>query len=440
MWLQGGGSGTLKAVFPPYPKTLSQVRDRTEKVTSAEPYLAKLTSPQAFPWRVVMIARTDNDLLVNQLPYQLGRPATGDFSWVKPGKVSWDWWNANNLTGVDFRAGVNNDTYKYYIDFAARHKLQYILLDEGWSAAGDLSKLAKDIDVAQLVTYGRAKGVDVLLWVNWLPLDKTLEATLDQFAKWGVKGIKVDFMQRDDQRMVHFYERVANACAVRQLLVDFHGAYKPTGWQRTWPHALTSEGVFGNENNKFNEAPDPQHTVTLPFIRMAAGPMDFTPGGMLNAQKKDWVSVHDEPMTLGTRCHELSMYVLYESPLQMLCDAPTHYEKEPDCMQFLDAVPVEWQQTVPLQNEVGEYVSIARQARNGDWYVGAMTNWTPRDLTLPLSFLGEGEYRMQVWKDGVNADRNARDFKMETVTVTRASTVPVKMVQGGGWVARITKK
>jgi len=355
--------------------------------------------------------------------------------------VQWDWWNANNIYNVDFRAGINTETYKYYIDFAAKYGLEYVLLDEGWSDTRDLLKVNPDINMEELSAYARQKDVKLLLWANWLALDMNLEQVLDQFAKWNIKGIKVDFMQRDDQEMVNYYVRVAEAAAKRKMLVDFHGAYKPTGLYRTYPNVITSEGVYGLEQSKGdnNKRIDPEHNVTIPFIRMAAGPMDYTPGAMLNAQKDNWKPVGNKPMSLGTRCHQLAMYVVYESPLQMLADNPTHYYKEPESMEFLEQVPAEWAQTVPLQAQVGDYVLMARQARNGDWYVGGMTDWSARELKLNLSFLGAGDYSMQVWKDGINADRNAQDLKTETVPVNKDAAVTVNMAKGGGWVARIVK-
>lgn len=439
MWLRGDGKGGLKAVFPGYPKEKKITSDRDEKVPQREHFIAKVNGPQSFPWRIVMVAREDNDLLTNQLVYQLAKPAEGDYSWVKPGKVQWDWWHLNNVYNVDFRAGINNDTYKYYIDFASKYGIEYVLLDEGWCDTRDLMKQSDGINVQELAAYAKQKNVDILLWTSWLVLDKQLDMALDKFAEWGIKGIKVDFMQRDDQDMVNYYEKVAGAAAKRKMLVDFHGAYKPTGWIRTYPNVLTSEGVLGNEISKFAGSIDPEHTTTIPFIRMAAGPMDFTPGGMLNVQKKAFHAVQDEPMTLGTRCNQLAMYVVYESPLQMLCDIPTHYYREPEAMEFLEAVPVVWKNTVPLQSKIGDYVSIAREAINGDWYIGAMTDWTPRELDIKLSFLPEGKYKMHVWQDGINADRNAKDFKQLTLDVDRNSTVKIKMTKGGGYVARIVK-
>lgn len=439
MWLRGKGNGQLQAVFPNYPREKKITSDRDEQVRSREAYIARINGAQDFPWRIVMIARTDKDLLTNQLPYQLGRPASGDYTWVKPGKVQWDWWHYNNIYGVDFRAGINNETYKYYIDFAAKYGIEYVLLDEGWCDTRDLMKQSTGIDVAELANYARSKKVDLLLWTSWLVLDRQLDTALSVFERWGIKGIKVDFMQRDDQDMVNYYERVSKAAAAHKLLVDFHGAYKPTGWLRTYPNVMTSEGVLGNEISKFAGSIDPEHTTTLPFTRMAAGPMDFTPGGMLNVQKNAWSAVPGEPMTLGTRCNQLAMYVLYESPLQMLCDMPTHYYREPEAMEFLRNVPTVWARTVPLHAKVGDYAAVARQALNGDWYVGAMTDWLPRELSLDLGFLPVGQYRMYIWKDGVNADRNAKDFVMEMITVDKTRQLTMKLAKGGGYVARITK-
>lgn len=442
MWLQGNGSNTLEAVFPHYPVNKKITSDRDEEVESRETFIAKKEGPAQLPWRIVMIAPEDKDLLVNELPYQLAEPSTGDYSWVKPGKAIWDWWNDNNIYQVDFRAGINTATYKYYIDFAAKYNLEYVVLDEGWSDTRNLLKTVPDIDMEELSRYAASKKVGIILWTTWLALDQQLDAALDLFAKWNIKGIKVDFMQRDDQQMVQYYERVAKAAAAHKMLVDFHGAHKPAGLQRTYPNVISFEGVYGLEQSKGDQSKSiaPDHSVTFPFIRMAAGPADYTPGAMLNAQKGDWAPHFSNPMSIGTRCHQLAMYVVYESPLQMLADNPTHYYKEPECMQFLQAVPSVWDTTIALQASVGNYILTARKAASGDWYAGGMTNFTPRTLTLDCSFLPEGSYTMYIWKDGINADRNAQDYKMEQVTVNKHSKVPVVMNIGGGWAARIVKQ
>jgi alpha-glucosidase len=441
MWLQGNNDGKIEATFPHYPKETKVTSPIDQKVITRDDFIAQYKEPKKFPWRVIMIARQSKDLLTNQLVYQLADSAKGDYNWVKPGKAAWDWWNGRNLAGVDFRAGINMKTYKYYIDFASRFGLKYFLIDGGWSSESDILHPRAGIDIKALADYATQKHVRLLLWVSWLALDKHLNEALDQYSAWGIKGIKVDFMQRDDQPMVEFCTRVAKAAAARKMLVDFHGVYKPTGLYRTYPNVITSEGVHGAEYLKWEKAmlSSPEHAVTLPFIRMAAGPMDYTPGAMRNAQKQNWAPFMNRPMSLGTRCQQLAMYVIFESPLQMLADSPTEYEKSPECMQFLENVPVEWRQTIPLQAKTGEYILMARQAQNGDWYIGAMTNWSSRDLQFDLSFLGKGHYLMRVWKDGPNADRNAEDFKMETHEVNANTGLQIHLTKGGGWVARIAK-
>jgi alpha-glucosidase len=440
LWLKGDEKGLLRGVFPRYPKETKLVRDRDDSVVSREDYIAVQKDEHNLPWRVLMVAQNDADLLTNQLVYQLARPSSGDYSWVKPGKVAWDWWNFNNIYGVDFRAGVNTATYKYYIDFAAKNNLEYIVLDEGWTATtSDLLNSSPDINMPELVEYAKQKKVDIILWCLSAALEKQMEPALDLFAKWGVKGIKMDFMQRDDQKMVNFYEKTAVEAAKRKLLVDFHGAYKPTGMERTYPNCLTREGVYGMENSKWDSLKNigPEHNVTIPFIRQAAGPMDYTPGAMLNSTEKDWFPNWSTPKSLGTRCHQLGMYVVYESPLQMLADNPTHYNKEPVCMEFLSKVPSQWDTTIVLHAKVSDYVVVARKAANGEWYIGGMTDWTPREFTLDLSFLPKGSYTMHTWEDGINADRNAQDFKYKKEMVNSSTYVKVKLAGGGGFASRI---
>ena len=438
LWLQGDRNGLIKGVFPKYPKQKKLVNDRDEKVVSRENYIAAHKDEHNLPWRVLMIAQNDADLLTNQLVYQLARPAMSDFSWVKSGKVAWDWWNMNNIYGVDFKAGLNTATYKYYIDFAAKNGLEYIILDEGWCPTTDLLKSVPEIDMVELSNYAQQKKVGLILWCLSATLEKQMDAALDQFAKWHVKGIKVDFMQRDDQLMVNFYEKTAIAAAKRQMLVDFHGAYKPTGMERTYPNCLTREGVYGLENAKWDKSKQigPEHNVTIPFIRQAAGPMDYTPGAMQNSIQRDWSPNFSSPSSLGTRCHQLGMYVVYESPLQMLADNPTHYNKEPSCMEFLSKVPTEWDTTIVLHAKVSDYVVVARKAANGEWYIGGMTDWTPREFDLNLSFL-QGVFTMHSWSDGINANRHAQDFKYKKEVVGGGSVVKINLASGGGFAARL---
>ncbi len=342
MYLKGSTENKYALVgkYPGVVLETKQLNDRSVKPTKYADYIAECNGPRNFPWRAMLISENDADLIQSELIYKLGPDQKiKNTDWIKPGKVAWDWWNANNIYGVDFKAGVNNDTYKYYIDFASQYGLEYIILDEGWYVLEDIMKEEKDINIQELVDYGKSKNVDIILWVVWKAVDDKLTESLDQFKKWGVKGIKMDFMQRDDQWMVNFYEKIAAECAKRELLVDFHGAYKPSGLNRAYPNVISFEGVMGLENAKWTNMPDQEHDVTIPFIRMVAGPMDFTPGAMLNATKKNFRIVFTEPMSPGTRCHQLGMYVVYESPLQMLADNPSNYYREPECMEFLSAVP-----------------------------------------------------------------------------------------------------
>jgi len=439
MYLTGTTSqeAVFKGKFPPYALIEKQTNDRTMIVEKPAAFIAKTQGTRAFPWRVMMITDNDAALVESDLVYRLASPnKIIDFFWIQPGKVAWDWFNALNITGVDFKSGLNTATYKYYIDFAAAYKIPYIILDEGWSATDDLFKINPDIDLPELLKYAEQKNVGIILWVVWLTLDNQLQPALDQFQKWGIKGIKVDFMQRDDQKMVNYYEKVATEAAKRRLLVDFHGSYKPTGFGRTYPNVLTREGVHGLENNKWASTVTPEHNVTLPFTRMLAGPMDYTPGAMINATQKQFHPVWDKPMSQGTRCHQLAMYVVYESPLQMLADNPSNYYKEPESMEFLKEVPTTWDETRILAAKVADYIIVAR--KNGNiWYIGGMTDWTPREIEIDLAFLGAGFHLMKIIKDGANADKDASDIKVESKTVSSSDKMKISMAPGGGWVAII---
>ena len=436
----GSEPHSLKGLFPAYPLKTEMRGDRTERVLERADYIAKTRGTREFPWRVLMVAERDADLLATDIVYRLAAETTiGDASWIRPGKVAWDWWNANNIYGVPFRAGVNTETYKHYIDFAAEHRIEYVILDEGWCKLGDLMSVVPDVDMNALAAYAKQKNVGLILWVVWKTLDQQMAVALDQFEKWGVRGIKVDFMQREDQWMVKFYERVAREAAERGLLVDFHGAYKPTGLYRTYPNVLTSEGVLGLEQSKWSELAGPDNAVTIPFIRMLAGPVDYTPGAMMNATKADFKPIFNRPMSQGTRCHQLAMYVVYESPLQMLADSPSNYRKEPESLAFLSAVPTVWDETRVLGASVGEFVAVARRSGR-DWYVGAMTNWTARDLDLDLSFLGPGAFEMEIHRDGPNADRAGMDYVRESRPVTAGDRLRVHLAPGGGFAARIVAR
>lgn len=408
-------------------------------VTERGDYIARTKGTRAFPWRVIAIAKEDKDLLNNQLVYLLASPSKiADPSWIKPGKVAWDWWSAVNLSGVPFKTGFNTETFKYFIDFAAANGIEYVNLDEGWSDQADLLKVATKLDMPEIIRYAKEKKVGLFLWCIWHTLDKQMPEALAQFEKWGIAGLKVDFMDRDDQEVVNFYERLASEAAKRKILINYHGAMKPTGLERTYPNVINREAVRGLEYNKFNpEGTSPEHAVRIPFIRMVAGPMDYTPGAMTNASKRTFRSVNDQPMSQGTRCQQLAMYVVYYAPLQMMADAPTAYQREPEVLNFLSKVPTTWDETIPLESKAGEYVTIARRKGN-DWYVGAMTNWTPRSINLDLSFLKEGNYTIDIFADGPNANRNGTDYTKTTRTITAKDKLTLEMAPGGGWVARIS--
>jgi alpha-glucosidase len=437
LWLRGTSGNGLAGTFPPYPLKEKLERDRDVRVVESADYIAITKGTRTFPWRVIGIAESDGDLLTNQLTWLLAKPSqVQDTSWIKPGKVAWDWWNAWNVYGVDFKAGVNTQTYKYYIDFAAKYGIPYIIMDEGWYKLGNVLDVVPEVNMEELSTYAKEKNVRIILWVIWNTLDDQLEKALDQYAKWGVAGIKVDFMQRSDQKLIEYFYKVSRETARRKMLVDFHGDQKPATMVRTWPNLISTEGVRGMEWSKWSAETDPDHDVTLPFTRMFLGPMDYTPGAMINAQKNIFKAVFDRPMSQGTRCHQLAMYVVFESPLQMLADSPSNYLREPGIMEFLAPVPTEWDETKVLDGKIAQYVAVAR--RNGkDWYVGAMTNWSPREMEINFSFLPEGNFTLQAYQDGVNADRMGSDYRMSNTAVNRGTKLKIKLAPGGGWAGRI---
>jgi alpha-glucosidase len=440
MWLQGGGSGKISSTWPKYPDSEKLSGDRNLFVTSTKDYIASTKGTRTFPWRTYVIAENDVKLIESDLVYKLA-PANKieDTKWIKPGQVAWDWWNANNIYGVDFKAGINNETYKYYIDFASKNGIEYVILDEGWYALGNVLEQVPDIDVAELCRYAESKNVGVILWVVWKTLDDQIDKALDQYEKWGVKGIKVDFMQRDDQPVVNFYRESTRKAAEHHLLIDFHGAYKPDGIGRTYPNALTREGLKGLENNKWSKDITPDHDVTIPFTRMVAGPMDYTPGSMINMDQINFTPKFTRPESQGTRAHQVALYVVYESPLQMLSDSPSNYMKEQETTDFITSIPVVWDDIKGIDGKVGDYLLLARRS-GSDWFVGALTDWTSRDMELDLSFLPEGEYTMNIFQDGINADKYAGDYKHLITNVKSGDKVKIHMAPGGGYAAKISPK
>ena len=443
MYLSNADCDTvMEAVFAPYPKTVEQGGHNMLQsiVTETEDYIAKCTGPTSFPWRIISVSSHDKEMLDNDLVWLLGTPAdpSVDWSWIKPGKVAWEWWNNWNITGVDFKAGVNNDTYKYYIDFASRNGIEYIILDEGWAVnlKADLFQVIPEINLPELVAYASERNVGLVLWAGYWAFEKDMERVCEHYSKMGIKGWKVDFMDRDDQYMVDFYHRCAQTAAKYNMFLDMHGGFEPSGLSRTYPNVLNYEGVYGLENMKWYKGHDQvTYDVTIPFIRMAAGPMDYTQGAMLNAGKKAF-SNNSEPMSQGTRCRQLGMYVVYESPFNMLCDTPIHYEREQECTDFIAAVPTVWDETVALDGKVGDYVVTAR--RKGDeWYVGGLTGWNVHKVEIDLGFLGEGSWTVELFSDGVNVERNAKDYRKTVFTAEK--TMTVEMAPGGGFAARIRK-
>ncbi len=440
MFLEVAGDKSLKGKFSHYALEVEQTSDRDVKVSKYADYLAKVEGSRTYPWRVAIITDSDGDLITSTMVARLSSPnRLEDTSWITPGKVAWDWWNANNIYGVDFEAGVNTLTYKYFIDIASKYNLKYIILDEGWYDINkDILSVVPEIDMAEIIAYGKQKCVDVILWGTWKALLDKEDEALAKFEEWGVKGIKIDFMQRDDQEMIDFYYRIAQKAAAHKLLVDYHGCHKPTGLQHTYPNVISFEGVKGLENLKWSALPDPQHNLYLPFLRMVAGPMDYTPGGMTNLYREEYLVNFDRPSVLGTRAHQMALYVVFESPLQMLADNPSNLDREPLTMEFLSRVPVIWDETRVLEAEMGEYLVIAR--RKGDvWYLGGMTNWTEREFEISLDFLEDGAHKITSWEDGKNVKRQARDHAKYIRQVDNSSSVTMKLAAGGGYVAIIER-
>lgn len=430
---------SFKGVFANYPKKTERGNLQIT-VSEHEAYIAKTKGTRTFPWRSFVVSVNDAELANNDMVFRLAAPSRiADPSWIKPGKVAWEWWSASNLYGVDFRAGMNNETYKYFIDFASENKIEYVILDGGWYK-DNLLESVPAIDIKELVRYGESKQVGIILWAGFAPFQKDIEKIVSFYAAIGVKGFKVDFMDRDDQKVIQFLYDAAKLCADHQMLLDYHGICKPTGIQRTYPNVLNFEGVNGLEQLKWSPKSFDMVTndVTIPFIRMLAGPMDYTQGAMKNATRDNYHPLHSEPMSQGTRCRQLAAYIIFESPMNMLCDNPSNYRREQECTDFIAQIPTVWDETVALDGKVGEYIALARQTGN-EWYVGAFTDWNSREMELDLSFLGEGAYQIEIFKDGINADRAARDYKKEVIDLPAHKKIKISMAPGGGFAARIYK-
>lgn len=436
---------TLRGLFARVPAAVEQGGHNMlqMRVTEREEYIAKTGGSRTFPWRVCVVANNDASLAASDMVYRLAAPPRlADTSWIKPGKVAWEWWNDWNIYGVDFKSGINNNTYKYYIDFASEHGIEYVILDEGWAVnlQADLMQVIPEIDIPELVAYGRDRGVGIILWAGYHAFDRDMEEVCRHYAAMGVKGFKVDFMDRDDQKLVDFIYRAAETASRYKLLLDFHGMYKPTGLNRTWPNVLNFEGVHGLEQLKWSpESVDMvTYDVTIPFIRMVAGPMDYTQGAMRNAACGSYRPVNSEPMSQGTRCRQLALYVVFNSPINMLCDSPTEYMREPESLEFIASIPTVWDETLPLSGRVGEHVALARRSGD-DWYIGGITGWESRDMTVDLSFLPAGQYEMTLFRDGTNAHRKGIDYRKETRTVASGETISLHLAPGGGFATKLRK-
>lgn len=439
------GKNWLTGRFAAYPKRVEQGGHNQLQmvVKEREAYIARVDGARSFPWRMSIVTTSDKDLAASNLTYLLASPSRiSDVAWIKPGKVAWEWWNDWNIDGVDFPTGVNNATYKAYIDFASTHGVEYVILDEGWAVnlKADLMQVVKDINLKELVDYAAAKNVGIILWAGYYAFDRDMENVCRHYAGMGVKGFKVDFMDRDDQFMTHFCYRAAEMCAKYKLVVDLHGMYKPAGLNRTYPNVLNAEGVHGLEQMKWSKPSVDQihYDVMIPFIRQIAGPMDYTQGAMRNASKGNYYPCNSEPMSQGTRCHQLALYMVLDSPLNMLCDSPSNYMREPESTSFIAGIPTVWDESIVLDGKLGEYIVTAR--RKGDvWYVGGITDWTARDVEIDLSFLGNGrkEYVATLFKDGVNAHRAARDYKRETLRLQSDGKLKLHLAPGGGFALKI---
>ncbi|MET1056727.1 MAG: glycoside hydrolase family 97 protein [Pedobacter sp.] len=438
LFLYGTGRNSLNGAFPKVilESKAKENSDRAEVIIHKAAYHAKTNGNRSFPWRTVIISPDDKGLLENELVYKLAKPnVLKNTTWIKPGKVAWDWWNDNNIYGVNFKSGINTETYKYYVDFASEYGLEYIILDEGWSrTTTDLMAPNPALDLKNLIDYAMRKNVGVILWALWKPLDQNMEAILDQYVSWGVKGVKVDFMARADQYMVNFYERAAKATAERKLLLDMHGAYKPVGLNREYPNLINYEGVRGMENNKWEESISPVHNTTLPFTRMVAGPMDYTPGAMLNSNKNEFHINFNSPMSRGTRAHQTAMYVVYDSPLQMLCDNPSNYKREPVYTHYISRIPTVWDKTIALEGKIGAYAVMARKNGN-NWYIGGITNWEGRNFQIPLTFLDGKKYKAEILKDGINVEKHAADYQLQNIDLKSGDILSLDMAAGGGYTA-----
>jgi alpha-glucosidase len=442
MFLSKGTGSSLQGTFAPYPleETLSGAEFKLKTATRRAEFIAKTKGTRSFPWRVIAIAPTDADLLVNDLVYRLARaPELISYEWIKPGKSTEEWITGLNLYGVDFEAGLNTETYKYYIDFAARFGFEYVMLDAGWSDVNDLFKITPGMDMDEITSYAIQKGVGIILWTQAATIERQIREILPQFKKWGIKIIMTDFIDRNDQQAIQFMEWFARECAKEEFMCMIHGSPIPAGFSRTFPHMLTREGVLGSEYNIWSDKANPEHDLLIPFIRMVAGPMDYEPGILQNATAMHTAKMgFEKVIAQGTRMHQIAMFVVYESPLQLFSGNLSDAYREPELMEFLGKIPTVWDETIILQAQLGKYIVEAR--RLGEvWFIAAMNDWDPVEFDIPLDFLPEGEYNIIVASDGINAGKNPHDYKIKSLRGSSTQMLNIKLAPGGGYVARISK-
>ncbi len=439
LWLKGTGSEHLSATNPPYPKTLSYKGSIFEhgQVAEIQNYIARVKGTRTYPWRIFAVADDEKELVSDNLVFLLSSPSLlEDVSWINPGVVMFDWWAKFNIYGVNFKTGINTATAKYFIDFCAEKGFRYFMFDDGWCPEEDLLHPRPGLNMAEVTAYAESKGVDIILWVLWHSLERQWDDAFKQFKDWGVSGIKIDFMNRDDQPMVEFYEAAARKAAENRMIVDFHGAYKPSGLSRKYPNVLTYEALIEFEYNGWTQHDSPVHHNLLPYIRMFNGPMDYIPATMRNSTKDNFRTLADYPMGQGTRAHAMALWVVLNSPLTMLPDSPSDYYREKECTEFLTKLPVVWDETKLLKGKIAEYTVMARRS-GSSWYIGAITNWDERDLTIETAFLAPGKYRLVAIEDGINAGTRAEDYRKIETTFQAGDVLKLRLASGGGWIARI---
>ncbi|HEY1870427.1 MAG TPA: glycoside hydrolase family 97 catalytic domain-containing protein, partial [Chitinophagaceae bacterium] len=442
MFLKGNSSDNLTASFAGYPSDEKMIDGEYPEmiVTKRASFIAKTKGTRQFPWRVLLIARTDKELPANDLVYRLATPSKiDDVSWIHPGKCTDEWIIDINLFNVPFKSGINTMSYKYYIDFAKRFGFDRIMMDAGWSSTKDLFEINPNINMDSISAYAKQQGIKLSMWTLSMTLNKQLDSALKQFQKWGVDFIMTDFIDRDDQPTVNFYKRIAEACAKAHLMIMFHGAYPPKGFNRTYPNNITREGVLGSEYNAWSDKPTSAHNCIIPFTRMLAGPLDYEPGLLDNATPQQFKPIWGKVMSQTTRCQQLAMFVIYDSPLQIFSGNPSQGFMEPSFMQLLGSIPTAWDTTIILEASVGDNIVTARR-KSDEWFIGGMCAANAKDITLDLSFLPPGNYTATICKDGINADRNAMDYVFEHDIVDRNSNIHVHLASNGGFLIRLKKE